>query len=142
MVDQGPLPTGAAGHVVTVPSVASGAVHSGTKFAGDTRSALLTNQPCAVDASNWTAESTTLSKSYSGGMKCSGSRKKLDVKRESKTIKKSEKNCHRSDVVSSPEKNKIKILVSSATASTASASTGASSTREVPIVEVNNAGAL
>lgn len=120
----------------------SGTVPSDLKPTSGTRSTLLTNRPSAIATSNWTAESTSPTQSGSGGVKRSGSRKKLGVKRLSKGIKKLDKTGRRSKVVPSPEKIKTKIPVSSTAASMAGASSGASSTREIPDVEVDDDGAL
>lgn len=80
--------------------------------------------------------------SGSGGIKRSGSRKKLDLKPTFETTNKSKKNDCRSKFVPSPGKIMIKIPVSSAATSSAGASTGASRTRDVPVVEVDDDGAL
>lgn len=64
------------------------------------------------------------------------------MKHASKTIKKSEKTSRRRKVVLSPGKIMIKIPVSLAAASTAGLSTGTSSTHDVPVVEMDDEGAL
>lgn len=64
------------------------------------------------------------------------------MNRAFKTIKKLEKSGRRSKVITSPSLIKIKILVTPAMASMTGASTGASSTHDVPIVRVDDDGAL
>lgn len=128
-------------HVAAAQSVAAVAVPPEAKSASGSRSTLLTNEPSALVSSNWTSESTSPPKSDSGVIKLSGLRKKLGVKRRSKTVKKLERIGRRSKVFPSSEKIKTKIPVFLAAASAAGASTGASSTHEVRIVE-NNEGAL
>lgn len=103
---------------------------------------LLTNQPSATAAFNWTAEYTSQPKNGSGAGERSGSRRKLGVKRASKAMKKLEKAGRRSQAIPSQGKISIKILVSSAAAYPADASTGTSSNRYIHVVEVNDDGEL
>lgn len=103
---------------------------------------LLTNPPSNGAASNRTAESALLPKSDSCGIKRFVSRKKLGVKRELKTTKKSEKSGRNNKFVPSARKMKIKIPVFSAAASMAGVSFRVSSTRDFPAKEMDDEGAL
>lgn len=76
---QHPPLCGVASRAYIASSGVPSAVLSEAKSAGGTRFTLLTNQPSAAVASNWTAESISPPKSDFGGVKHSSSRKKLGV---------------------------------------------------------------
>lgn len=116
------------GSTGAAPSVAATTMSSEAESASGRRSALVTKQPSAANTSNRMAESTSLLKSGSAGVKRLGPRKKLGAKRASKDVEKPEKTGRRSKVLSSPEEITIKVPVRLAAASTAGASTGTSST--------------
>lgn len=99
---------------------------------------LLKNQPSVVATSKRTAESTSPTKRGPGGVKPSGSCKKLGVKRGSNALKKLGKTGCQSKVVYFPMKIKIRIPVLSAKNSTDGEPTGASFTHEIPDVEVDD----
>lgn len=142
LVNQGLTASGVAGTAGATPSVATDTVPFMAKSGSGTRSMLLTTQPSAVATFSWTAESASPSKSGSGGVKGSSSNKKLGVDRLSNAIKKPEKTGHRNKVVPSLGKIRIKILVPSTAVSTAGACTGALSTHEVAVVELDDDGSL
>lgn len=90
--------------------------------------------------SNRTAESTSPPKRDSGGVKRSGSRKKVVVNHGSKVIKKPEKTGCRSKASTPPRKINIKIPDFSTAASTGGTPTSASSAHDTPVIEMHDYG--
>lgn len=115
-----------------------GSVPSSAKSVSRMRSKLLTIESSAVAISNRAAESTSLTKCGSEGVRRPGLRKKVGVK----AIKKHEKTGLYCKTFPFHGKVKIKIPVSSAVASTAGASTWALFAHEIPEIKVNNDAAL
>lgn len=103
---------------------------------------LLTNKPSATVTSTGTAEPTSPPMNGSGGIKRSCLHKKLGIQRGSMAFKKLARTGHRSRAVPFLWNVKINIKMSSAAALTAGPFTCASSTLDVPAVEVDDNGAL
>lgn len=95
-----------------------------------------------MSTSVWPAESTSLRKSASGGVKVSGLRWKLEVTRKSKVNMKLEMTGCRGNFIPSLSKIMTKIPVSFTPASTPGASFGTSFTLEVPVAEADIEGTL